>query len=347
MLDFVEEALDRIAFLIDVLVIRDGLRSRLGRWNDRLGTHLCNARTKPICVTEVQEALSSAAADRVDIAINNETAVVATNHRNRDLAYVYGFNPFDAGFALMGRPNGRVRPVEAFLAETADRQQAIQRTAAQLRGSMVITTANTDMEQGVAAAAARGGLNFGRDIRIINLEPDVGLAAFLSGQGDLFIGGLPQRFRAKREGMIEVLTGRDLGPVPINGIVSTKTFVERNRETIYKILKVWFKSVQYINNDIDAGAAVIIDILNRNSAARFTIDDFKSMWNKLETFPPTAAAITQDILDSTGPHYWKDRWEDCNSYLYDIKKVIPNRVDPNGVFLMQEIQGGLEQFLKI
>jgi NitT/TauT family transport system substrate-binding protein len=296
--------------------------------------------------TEVQEALSSAASDRVDIAINNETAVVATNHRNRELVYVYGFNIFDAGFALMGRPNGPARPIDAFLRQGTDSREAIRRTAAQLRGLSVITTANTDMEQGVAAAAARGGLDFTRDIRIINLNPDEGLAAFLAGEGDLFIGGLPQRFRAKREGMIEILTGLDLGPVPINGVVSTKPFVEKNQQTIFKVLKVWFRSVQYINNNIDSGASIIIDILNRNSAARFTVDDFKAMWNKLESFPPTPAAVAQDILNPSGRSYWKNRWDDCNTYLYHVKGVIPRPVDPAGVFLMPEIHLGLERFLK-
>jgi NitT/TauT family transport system substrate-binding protein len=198
--------------------------------------------------TEVQEALSSVARDRVDVAINNETAVVATNHRNRDLVYVYGFNPFDAGFALMGRPNGRVLPLEVFLPQTPDREEAIRRTAEQLRGLSVITTANTDMEQGVAAAAIRGGLDFTRDVKIINLNPDDGLAAFLAGEGDLFIGGLPQRFRAKKEGMIEILTGLDLGPVPINGIVSTRSYVEKNREVIFKLLNVWFKIKIVLHN---------------------------------------------------------------------------------------------------
>ena len=295
--------------------------------------------------TEVQEALSSVARDSIDIGINNETAVIATNSRNPELVYVYGFNTFDLGFALMARRGGPIRPIEAFLHQSSDRADAIRHTAEQLKGRSVITTANTDMEQGVAAAAQRGKLDFIRDIKIINLGPDDGLSAFLSGEGDLYIGGLPQRFRAKKAGMIEVLTGLDLGPVPINGIVSTKAYVEKNRETIYKLLKVWFKCVDYINNDIDAGASIIVDILNRNSAGRFTVDDFKAMWNKLESFPPSPKAIANDILSPSGRNYWRNRWDDTNYYLYNVKHAIPKPVDPNGVFLMQEIQAGLIKFI--
>jgi len=67
MLDFVEEALDQIALLVDMLVIRDGLRSRSGRRNDRLGTGLCDARTKPIgVITPVgQQMFERQAADEV------------------------------------------------------------------------------------------------------------------------------------------------------------------------------------------------------------------------------------------------------------------------------------------
>src|SRR5439155_13932241 len=50
--------------------------------------------------TEVMEALS---AGRVDVAINNESAVIATHERNPQIIYWYGMNPFDSGFALMIR----------------------------------------------------------------------------------------------------------------------------------------------------------------------------------------------------------------------------------------------------
>lgn len=288
--------------------------------------------------TEVQEALSSAAQNRIDVGINNISSIIATNQNNPNLVYYYGFNTFDNGFALMIRPDSSLKPLNDFIDSGLSREEAIKSTAAQLQGKTVITTSNTDMEQGVAAAAKRGGLDFTKDLKIINLNPDEGLAAFLTGQGDAYIGGVPQRTRAAKEGMIEMLTGTDLGPPPINGMVTTKTYADTNQETLNKLLKVWFRIIQYINANLDEGAESIVEILNENSAANFTIEDFKNFWNKLEHYPPTPKAIQEDILSPTGNNYWRARWDDTNDYFYNVVQTIPQPVEPEGVFLMEEAQ---------
>jgi len=50
MLDFVDEPLDQIALLVEVLVVRDGLRTRTARWNDCLRTDFCNRGAKAVGV---------------------------------------------------------------------------------------------------------------------------------------------------------------------------------------------------------------------------------------------------------------------------------------------------------
>jgi NitT/TauT family transport system substrate-binding protein len=287
--------------------------------------------------TEVQEALSSRATNRIDVGINNISSIIATHSRNPQLIYAYGFNTFDDGFALMVRRGGGLKPLKDSLQQGLARPEAIRATAAQLKGKTVITTSNTDMEQGVAAAARRGGLDFKKDITIINLPPDEGLAAFLSGQGDAYIGGVPQRTRAEKEGMIELLTGADIGPPPINGIVTTREYYERNKEALARLLKVWFRSVQYIDAHLDEGASTIVGILNKNSSANFTADDFKRFWNKIEHYPPTPEAIEADILSPQGKNYWRARWDDCNEYFLNIANVITKPVSPEEAFFMPDL----------
>lgn len=291
--------------------------------------------------TEVQEALSSSATNRIDVGINNISSVVATYHRNPDLCYLYGFNTFDNGFALLGRPNGRVRPLSAFLQPGVPREEAVRQTAAQLRGRTVVTTSNTDMEQGVAAAARRGGLDFRRDVRIVNLPPDEGLAAFLSGTGDAYIGGVPQRTRGVREGLVEVLTGVDIGPAPINGYVGTKRFWEDSPDTVVKLVQVWFRIVTYINENLDEGARAIVDVLNRNAASGFTVDDFKSAWNNVEHYMASAEEVERNILSESGPNYWRRRWDDCNLYFHDVLRSIPEPVNPSDAFYMSAVHAGI------
>jgi NitT/TauT family transport system substrate-binding protein len=292
--------------------------------------------------TEVQEALSSASTNKIDVGINNISSVVASHHNNPDLIYYYGFNTFDNGFALMIRPAGPLKPLAFFLAQGLSREEAIRKTASQMRGKTVVTTSNTDMEQGVAAAARKGGLDFRRDIQIVNLVPDEGLAAFLSGTGDAYIGGIPQRTRAAKQGMVEMLTGADLGPPPINGLVTTKQYVKDHQEELTKLLRVWFKIVQYIDGHLDEGAAIIVKTLNTNSAASFTVDDFKRFWNQLEHYPADPDAIDREILSPAGRNYWKSRWDDCNLYFFTIVHRIPAPVEPRDAFYML----GAQQHLK-
>ncbi len=281
--------------------------------------------------TEVMEALSSG---QVDVAINNISSVIATHERNPQLVYYYGLNPFDDGFALMIRPKGSLKPLSQMLQLYASREEAVRATAAQLRGRSVVTTSKTDMEQGVAAAARRGGLDFRKDVRIIDLNPDEGLAAFLRGEGDAYIGGIPQRTRAAKEGMIEMLTGADIGPPPINGLVTTKQYAKDHQDVMLKLLHVWFRTVRYIDSNIDDGGGIIIKVLNRYSAGDFTLDDFKRYWNHFEHYPATPRAASDLILSPSGRNYWKARWEDCNLYFFEITHTISKPVDASDAFYM-------------
>lgn len=295
--------------------------------------------------TEIQEALSSRGTQKIDIGINNISSVIATHNNNPEIIYLYGFNTFDNGFALMIRPESDLKPLSYFLEKGIERQKAIELTAEQLKGKKVITTSNTDMEQGVAAAAQKGGLSLKDDIRIINLNPDEGLAAFLTGEGDAYIGGIPQRTRASKEGMVEMLTGVDLGPAPINGLVSTKSFYNDNQEEIKKLLKVWFRIVEYTNNNMDEVANIIVKKLNENSAANFTVEDFKTFWNNYEHYPANVDEIDTEILKSNGKNYWKNRWDDTNNYFYNIVNTIPKPVNSEDAFYMIKVQEQLKKSL--
>ena len=294
-----------------------------------------NVELKVLGWTEVQEAL---AAGQVDVALNNISAVIGIHSRAPDIVYLYGLNPFDNGSALMIRPDGKLKTVQQIEAQVHDHAEAVRMAAAQLKGKSVVTTGQTDMEQAVAAAARRGGLDFRKDLKIVDLNPDEGLAAFLGGEGDAYLGGIPQRTRAGKEGMLEMLTGADLGPPPINGLVTTRSYYQAHQKELLKILKVWFKTVRYIDSNEDEGGGIIVKRLNENTGAKFTLDDFKKFWNNYEHYPPTPRDAESLILDPNGRNYWKAAWDDCNNYFFDIAHKIPQPVNPSGTFLMQEVQ---------
>jgi len=283
----------------------------------------------------MQEAMAAGA---VDVAFNNIGSVISTHAKDPNAVYAYGFNIFDEGYAIMVRPDGQIKPLSYFLATAKNRSEAIRKCIAQLKGKTVVTTSHTDMEQAVCTAATRGGLDFTKDIHVRDFNPDEGLAAFLSGTGDAFLGGIPQRTRANKEGMVEMLAGKDLGSPEINGYVATRQFAQQHETALLKLLHVWFRSVNYIDRNMNDGATIIVEKLNSQSGASFSIADFKRFWNKIEHYPPSAKAVQTEILDKSGRAYWLTRWSDCNHYFADITKSIPEKVDAKDVFIMPAVQ---------
>lgn len=285
--------------------------------------------------SEIMESLSAGV---VDVAVNNMSSVVGTHNNNPQIVYYYGFNTFDNGFALMIRPDSKFKTVEEFKEELGDHEEAVTATTKQLAEMTVITTGSTDMEQGVATAAEMAGLDFEEDVKVIDMNPSEGLAAFLSGSGDAYIGGIAQRERARQEGMKVMLGGVDLGAPPINGYVTTRDYAEENPEVMAKLINVWFRTVQYMNANQEEGAQIVLDRLNETTGSNMTKDNFKMYWNNYEHFLPSAEAVENDILDPEGRNYWKDRWDSCNFYFKDLTGSIEEKVDHRDAFMMEEAQ---------
>jgi ABC-type nitrate/sulfonate/bicarbonate transport system substrate-binding protein len=202
----------------------------------------------------------------------------------------------------------------------------------------VVTTGNTDMEQAVLSAATSAGLDFTTDFEIVDLNPDEGLAAFLSGTGEFYLGGIPQRTRATQEGMKAIVTGAELAPPPINGIITTPEYAAENEEVMVKLLHVWFRIVNYVEENTEEAAGIVLGILNEQTGANMTVDNFTEFWQNYEHYPLTPEQIQEDILDPEGYAYWRARWDATNDYFVNVSGTLEEPVDPEGVFLMEEAQ---------
>ena len=283
--------------------------------------------------TEVQEAL---AAGEVDVAWNNISSVVATHEQWPDFVYLYGVNIFDGGAALMARPE--FLTADEFEAQGMTREEAVDAAIQQLRGHTVVTTGNTDMGQAVIGAAYRHGLDWTTDFEIVDLNPDEGLAAFLSGTGDFYLGGIPQRTRATQEGMKAIVAGAELAPPPLNGLVTTSQWAAANEDVILRMIHVWFRIVNYVETNREEGAEIVLSILNEQTGAAMTLEDFNTFWQNYEHYPLTPQGIQDDILDPDGYSYWRARFDDCNWYFHEVAGTISEPVDPEGVMLLDYYQ---------
>lgn len=271
----------------------------------------------------------------VDIAVNNTTGVVSVANADPDVVYAYGWNPFTEGSALMIRPDGDLKSIDVLEDETGDRDEARTEMIESLSGKTIVTTLSTDMGKQINDALASVGMS-DEDVNFVDMDPDSGLAAFLSGTGDAYLGGVPQRSKALEEGMEIGLAGPDLAAPPINGAVTTRQFVEDEQSTLLAFIDVMHRIIRYCDAETDACGKTITDRLNEETAAGLTVDGFKEYWQNIELYAPNAESANDMILSEDGVAYWQTTWDSDNAYLVDTE-AIPAPVDADSNFLMPEV----------
>jgi NitT/TauT family transport system substrate-binding protein len=280
--------------------------------------------------------MPAVASQAVDVAAYNTTGVVAVYNKQPDLVFWYPWDIFTQGAALMGRPNIGLKTVKEFEQNGLGHLAAVKAVIAQLRSKSVVTTMGSDMGKAVVIATSDNGLSR-EDFKIIDMDPDQGLAAFLSGTGEAYLGGIPQRTRLTKEGYLTLLSGPDLAPVPLNGWVTTKEFAQKNEEALLNLQHVMFRIIRYTDADQDEVAKLITDRLNSETGAQMTIESFKRFWNEIENYPKNASEVQRDILDDKGFASWKKTWDNDNYFFADVDKSIPEKV-PYDAFWAGQVQ---------
>lgn len=262
--------------------------------------------------------MPAVASGSVDVAINNTTGVVTVANRSPEVIYWYGWNPFTEGSALMGRPELDLQTVDELEAEGVPSDEARQQVFSQLEGRTVVTTMGTDMGKQVTAALDTSGIDRSQ-VEIVDMNPDQGLAAFLSGTGDVYLGGIPQRTRATAEGMEVVASGPDLAPPPINGFVTTSSYAEANEDAMLRLMNVMFRIVRFCNDNTEECGEIITDRLNQETGAELTVDGFVDFWQNFENYAGNAAEVDEIILSDDGYSYWMETWDGDNAFLLETE----------------------------
>jgi len=271
----------------------------------------------------------------VDMAINNTTGVVGVANAEPDLVYLYGWNPFTEGSALMIRPESGLKTIDQFEDELGNRADARIATIEGLRGRTIVTTLATDMGKQITDALNSVGMT-DDDVNFVDMDPDAGLAAFLSGTGDAYLGGIPQRFKSLQEGMMIGISGPDLAPPPINGLLALRDFATENEDHVLAFLSVIHRIVRFCDAETAECGKIITDRINEETAAGLTVADFESFWQNIELYATDANSAKEMILDESGVAYWKATWDSDNDYLVGTG-AIPAPVDSESNFLMPQV----------
>lgn len=295
-------------------------------------------------ILEWGDVMNALAGGAVDVAIQNFNSFQSVYHnineRGGDVIFYYPLFIFK-GTAIMMRKDDNFKTINDFLKiYPDDRNRAILETIKQLKGKHVITTKGTEMEQIVLSALNKANIKQS-EVKITHALPADGLNAFLHGDGDFYSGGLTERTEARKYNSVELIETSDLNPPVIDGLVTTKSYAKEHPEKLKSLLKLWFKTIQWMEEDLDTRSKLVIDYLASVSSTRYTIDQYKYSWYHTEVFPPDKKRMYELLLNTNSVFYWKHSWDSNNNFLVSEGKIA--KPVPYLAFWGEEIHNEISQ----
>jgi ABC-type nitrate/sulfonate/bicarbonate transport system substrate-binding protein len=231
------------------------------------------------------------------------------------------------GYSIMGRPD-EVKTYDQLVAEDMTHEEALAAAAEQLKGKTIILPGGASFTPVLDTALDYAGLTRD-DVEIIDIDPVEGAAAFIQGTGDFYSDGLPQRFRLEQEGMVNVLTGNQLagGAMVFAGLYTTDKYLEEHPDVIEGLLRAWYRTIEYLKTDPDEALTVMVDWINEQSGAGFTIEDAKRFTKDLVLFPTYEEVRDDYMYNPDSPFYWEKRLQFVVDYFGAAEGLDTSKID--------------------
>ncbi|MFC1724261.1 ABC transporter substrate-binding protein [candidate division KSB1 bacterium] len=204
----------------------------------------------------------------------------------------------------------------------------------QLKKKRIAITKGTELEQIVLEGLKIAGLNSERDVQLIHSAPEDALAAFLSKDVDAFAAGLTERTEARRHGAIELFVTSDVTLPVIDGIITSNKFAENNLEILDKLVDIWFKTIKYMEEDLENNSKYILDYLSKAASTRYSVEEYQVAWS-FNIFPKTPQEAISYFIDEKSPYFWRKAWDANNVYLLEEKKI--NNAIPYSAFWGEDV----------
>ncbi|MEJ5202210.1 MAG: ABC transporter substrate-binding protein [Anaerolineales bacterium] len=272
----------------------------------------------------------------IDAGAGADSPLILLAPKAKDTVLMVSVHSLFTGYSIMARP-GQVKTYDDFVGEGKSSEDALAAACAQLKGKKIILPGGASFYPVLDTCLGYAGLTQ-KDLEIIDMDPVEGAAAFLQGTGDFYSDGLPQRFRLEQEGMVNMVTGVQLGGGAMDtaGLYVTKDFYQKNPEAVYGLLKAWYKAVAYLKSDPDKAIPIMVDWINSQSGAGMTVDDAKRFLKDLVLFP-TYDEVNQWFFTKDSPYYWENRLEFVKNYNQTSQGVDYTGVDLNAMFPLREV----------
>jgi ABC-type nitrate/sulfonate/bicarbonate transport system substrate-binding protein len=246
------------------------------------------------------------------------------------------------GFAPLVRPDGGLKTFEQLSQEIADPAEAKQATCAQVAGKTWLMQLGASHEPVLDAVLECAGLTRD-DLTLIDIGPAEGAAAFIRGEGDIYLGDVPNRFRLEEEGMLPLISAFDLGPKATDfvAIVANEPWIAEpeNEDTLMRLMAAWYRALDDLlvgDARSDEGWQAIADWVNEGAGTSFDKEAARFVLTTIS--PPVPADDMLRTFYTPGePWYLPDRAAFDVQTREDQGAVDPGEVDPATLDMSQEL----------
>jgi ABC-type nitrate/sulfonate/bicarbonate transport system substrate-binding protein len=286
--------------------------------------------------TAWENAMSTLASGSVNVSWYNTTGVISTYHTDPKLVYVYPWDIFDQGAAMMVRPGLHLKTYDQLLASGLSQRAAVAQVVKELKGKQVIVSVGGDTGADLDTFL-RSNSKLASWVHVINLGQNPGLAAFLRGTGDVYIGGIPQRETLVNDHYQTLIEGSAVTPAPLNGFVTTRAFYDANKDAFLALMHVMFMEIRYTQTHRQQVGAFVSKIYSQQTGSTLTAANFVTFFQHWEHYPLNAGQAQKQIFSTSGIGSWKAIWNNDNYYLFKVQHAIPAAV-PYSAFLGVQFQ---------
>lgn len=295
--------------IIGISVYLDTMLIPLGREMGVFENNGLNLKVKYIPWNRIFDALKHG---EVSAILGNKNICRYYNQTQTPLKYHENFVFYD-GFSIIIRPeliaDTYLEKKEKQVSFDTSKEDIIKQTLCQLKDKNIIAAYKTDHYASIKYCLNKIDLIENKDYNIIGqYDPHSGLEAFLNGEGDAYVGGIPQRIVAEKRGMKELISQDqvNLGLGQINGLITRCDTLNISYKDIDKISLSWFETVRLIHDDFTLNSNFhmnrMLECFNRvaslhNLNYEFGDLDFLSHWEKWEKFP-IATSESRELFES-------------------------------------------------
>jgi len=166
--------------------------------------------------------------------------------------------------------------------------------------------------------AKRNGVAI-NSLKLIDIPINEGFLAAQSKNLDISSAGLTQITETKKiDGRI-VLTMEDAGFADITGFICKKSTLEKKRNAIVSLIKIWFEATAWVLSDLDKNAKNSLEYLRNNAATKYTLKQYKLALAQ-EFFPISIPQAKETIASVSGRYSYLKISEDVLDYLKVVKQ---------------------------